>query len=174
MNHIVFRKTIFFSHPIYENYYTSKEGEIYSRKRNKILKLQKHPAGYLIFNICSKSKRKSYYVHRYVYECFYGNIPKGKEVDHIDNNKTNNNIKNLQLLTKKENMSKSHSKKLKSYNTKTKEIQIYKSVTKASEVLGITVSSISKVCRKEQKTAKTKDGIKFKFKYIKCITKTTR
>ena len=48
MNHIVFRRTIFFSRPIYENYYTSKEGEIYSRKRNKILKLQKHPAGYLI------------------------------------------------------------------------------------------------------------------------------
>ena len=166
MNHIVFRKSKFFSHPIYDNYYSSKEGEIYSKKSNKILKLQKHTAGYLIFSIFEKKKGKSYYVHRYVFESFYGNIPKDKEVDHIDDNKTNNNIKNLQLLTRKEDMSKSHSKKLKSYNTKTKEIQIYKSVTKASEVLGITVSSISKVCRKEQKTAKTKDGIKYKFKYI--------
>ena len=78
------------------------------------------------------------------------------------------------MLTPKENMSKSHSKKLKSYNTKTKEIQIYKSVTKASEFLGITVSSISKVCRKEQKTAKTKNGIKYKFKYIECITQVSR
>lgn len=174
MNHIVFKKTKFFSHPIYDNYYCSKEGEIYSKKSNKILKLQKHTAGYFIFNIFEKSKGKSYYAHRYVYECFYGKIPKDKEVDYIDNNKTNNNIKNLQLLTPKENIRKSHCKKLKSYNTKTKEIQMYKSVAKASEVLGITVSSISKVCRKEQKTAKTKDGIIYKFKYIECITQTSR
>ena len=166
MNHIVFRKTKFFSHPIYDKYYSSKEGEIYSKKSNKILKLQKHTAGYLIFNIFEKTKGKSYYVHRYVYEWFYGNIPKDKEVDHIDNDKTNNNIKNLQLLTPKENMRKSHSKKLKSYNTKTKEVQIYKSVTEASEVLGITSSCIAKVCRKEQKTTKTKNGTRYKFKYI--------
>ena len=166
MNLIVFRKTKFFSHPFHYNYYSSKEGEIYSKKSNKILKLQKHPAGYLIFKISNKSKGKSYYVHRYVYECFYGNIPKDKEVDHIDNNKINNNIKNLQLLTPKENMSKSHSKKVKSYNTKTKEVQIYKSVTEASKVLGITLSCIAKVCRKEQKTTKTKNGTIYKFEYI--------
>ena len=166
MDLIVFRKTKFFSHPFNYNYYSSKEGEIYSKKSNKLLKLQKHPAGYLIFTIFNNSKGKSYYVHRYVYECFYGNIPKDKQVDHIDNNKINNNIKNLQLLTPKENINKSHSKKVKSYNTKKKEVQIYKSVIEASKVLGITSSSIAKVCRKEQKTTKTKNGELFKFEYI--------
>ena len=58
MNHIVFRKSKFFSHPIYDNYYSSKEGEIYSKKSNKILKLQKHTAGYLIFSIFEKKKVK--------------------------------------------------------------------------------------------------------------------
>ena len=166
MDLILFGKTKFYSHPFHSNYYSSKEGEIYSKKSNKILKLQKHTAGYLIFNISNNSKGKNYYVHRYVFECFYGSIPKDKQVDHIDNNKINNNIKNLHLLTPKENINKSHCKKVKSYNTKTKEVKIYKSVIEASNVLKINSSYIAKVCRKEQKTTKTKNGEVFKFEYI--------
>lgn len=91
----------------------------------------------------------------------YGIIPKNKEIDHIDVNKLNNNIKNLQLSTPKENMQRSHCKKLESSNTKTKEKK------KASEELKICMSSIAKVCRKEQKTAKSKiDDVVYSFIYL--------
>lgn len=41
-------------------------------------------------------------LHRTVYEYFYGDIPKGYDVHHIDENRANNNIENLRLLPSKE------------------------------------------------------------------------
>lgn len=43
---------------------------------------------------------------RYIYELNYGEIPENYEVDHIDENCTNDNIDNLQLLTSEENIEK--------------------------------------------------------------------
>ena len=64
--------------------------------------------GYLYFNLCDPnlSKPKFYYQHRFVYQVFKGKIPKFFEVDHINNNKNDNRIKNLQILTKKKIMKK--------------------------------------------------------------------
>lgn len=62
----------------------------------------------------TKDKKTGYYLsskkingkrirlHRYIYEKFKGKIPKGYEVHHIDQNKENNDINNLELLLKKE------------------------------------------------------------------------
>lgn len=48
--------------------------------------------------------RRTYMVHRIVYEAFFGIIPPGKEIDHIDRNPANNNISNLRICTHAENM----------------------------------------------------------------------
>lgn len=45
---------------------------------------------------------KRYRLHRYLYEKYKGNIPKGYEVHHKDHNKDNNNLNNLVLLSAKE------------------------------------------------------------------------
>ena len=37
--------------------------------------------------------------HVFVYECFNGVVPNGYEIDHIDTNKSNNELKNLQCLS---------------------------------------------------------------------------
>ena len=42
------------------------------------------------------------YMHRYVWEYYNGKIPKGYEVHHIDFDRSNNDISNLQLLTRAE------------------------------------------------------------------------
>ena len=47
--------------------------------------------------------RKYPTVHRLVYETFHGKIEEGMEVDHINNDKLDNSLANLQLLTKYEN-----------------------------------------------------------------------
>ena len=41
-------------------------------------------------------------MHKYVWEYYNGKIPKGYEVHHIDRNRANNDISNLQLLSKAE------------------------------------------------------------------------
>ena len=45
------------------------------------------------------------YLHRYVWECNYGEIPKGFEIHHIDGDKRNNDIKNLIMIPSKDHRS---------------------------------------------------------------------
>ena len=97
---IKFQNIKFYIHPIYNQYSASKNGQILSNNRKKILKLgSKSGNGYKYFSLYAINTQKSYSVSRFVYECFKGNIPDDKVVDHIDNNKINNKINNLQLLT---------------------------------------------------------------------------
>ena len=92
-----------------------------NEKKKKILKLQNNGCGYYQFGLYENNTKKYYRVSRFVFECFKGEIPVDKEVDHIDNNKKNNSISNLQLLTPKENTRKSYCKKVISFNIETKE-----------------------------------------------------
>ena len=59
----------------------------------------KDSQGYFRFNFLGKS----YKVHRVVWQLHFGEIPSGLLVDHIDGNPSNNNIKNLRLVTHVEN-----------------------------------------------------------------------
>lgn len=91
-------------HPIYTKYSCDDFGNIYGPR--KCLKPTLHHTGYLVVSICNKSSKKQYRCHRFIYECIYGNIPNDKVLDHIDNNKTNNKISNLQLLSSGNNTRK--------------------------------------------------------------------
>lgn len=48
---------------------------------------------------------KKYYIHHLVLETFVGEKPTGHECDHIDSNKQDNSLANLQYLTRAENRS---------------------------------------------------------------------
>ena len=84
------------------------------------------------------------------------------QIDHINNCKTDNRLKNLQLLTPTKNNQKSNNKAIISINIKTYEKKNV-SITKAAIELGICVSYISQICnqRKHHKSATSKkDGKK--------------
>ena len=165
---IKFQDIKFYAHPIYRQYSASKKGQILSKNHKKILKLGSNGGkGYQYFILYINNVPKSYLVSRFVYECFKDNIPDDKEVDHIDNNKYNNKIDNLQLLTHKENTRKSHCKKVKSFNIETKEEKKFRSTKEASEEIGISSTSICLICKKKSKIAKSKkDGMIYIFNYI--------
>ena len=167
--YIKFQDIKFFWHPFSKYYLASKSGQILSlkRKEKKILKLHNNCWGYLVFNFYKNNKKRSYYVHRFVYETFKGEIPKGMQTDHIDNNKKNNSINNLQLLFPKENQQKSNCKKVISLNIETKEEKIFDSFNKAAEFYQIHKSTVSKNCKKKTKITKSKkDGKRYKFFYL--------
>ena len=92
---------------MFSKYGASKDGEIINVKTERIMKM-KNCNGYLFFNIYDKKieKTKTYYQHRFVYEIFRGPIPRFFEVDHINNLKHDNRIKNLQLLSHKQTVQK--------------------------------------------------------------------
>lgn len=60
-------------------------------------------SGYRKVGLCKDGVVTSYYLHRLVYETFIGSIPSGYEVNHKDEDKTNNSISNLELVSHKEN-----------------------------------------------------------------------
>ena len=74
--------------------------------------------GYLSFVTCDKKleRPKTYLQHRFVYEVFKGPIPHCLEIDHINSIKTDNRIKNLQLLNHRKNVQKGANKKIISIN----------------------------------------------------------
>ena len=131
----------------------------------------KNSGGYLYFSICDKKleKPKIYYQHRFVYEVFKGPIPRCFEVDHVNEIKTDNRIKNLQILSHKQNVQKSKNKPIISINIETGKERRFISIKTASIELGINAANISNICckRKSFKTAASKkDGNKYTFKYL--------
>ena len=106
----------FYKHQVFSNYAANKNGKVINVKTGRNIKMNKVGSGYLQFTICNKKleKRKNYYQHRFVFEVFKGPIPRFFEIDHKNSIKTDNQIKNLQLLTHKQNVGKRFSKKINS------------------------------------------------------------
>lgn len=66
--------------------------------------------GYLKYAFSINGRTHNISVHRFVWEIHKGVIPDGYTVDHKDNNKLNNGIENLQLLTAKDNVIKGNAR----------------------------------------------------------------
>ena len=92
-----------------KEYLIDKSGNIYSNHKNEIRKGFINPSGYSCVFLFKNGKVFNKLVHRLVYETWNGKIDDGITVDHIDEDKTNNESENLQTLTRSENVLKFHS-----------------------------------------------------------------
>jgi len=103
---------IFKDIPGYEGMYqVSNLGRVKSLKcnREKILKLGVNNRGYLRVGLCNRGKIKTIQIHQLVAIAFLNHTPDGTMkivVDHKDNDKLNNRLSNLQLISTRENSSK--------------------------------------------------------------------
>jgi hypothetical protein len=96
--------------PDFENYKISSYGRVFNIKTNSFLKPYKTEKGYLRIDLFNDKCRKHFKVHRLVAEAFIENPENKPQVNHIDGNKQNNNINNLEWCTNLENAI--HAKKM--------------------------------------------------------------
>lgn len=86
--------------PEYNNYYITRDGNVISydkyHKKTVVLKQRLDHNGYPIVNLWKDGKQKTFKVHRLVANAFIPNLNNLPQINHIDENKQNNNVTNLE------------------------------------------------------------------------------
>ena len=155
---------------INERYSVSNLGNVKSNYANKekVLKPFVDVRGYLKVDLRSPGYRKSVFVHRLVAEAFIPNPLNKKEVNHIDEDKTNNKVDNLEWCDTHYNCNFGTRNTRKALNCQKKvcsrdaegNVAHYASVKEAGEKTGITRTNISKVLS-DNYPNKTAGGLKW-------------
>ena len=145
-------------------------------RKGKVLSPRLSQDGYEKVSLTKDKKPNNLFVHRLVAKAFISNDDDCKEVNHIDGNKRNNEVSNLEWCTHLENMqhcfknslrkkqtkpmlgrtySKSpYAKKVYQYDKNGNLMKIWSSIREASEYHHVDGSNISRCCNGHAKSCK--------------------
>lgn len=152
-------RTVVHNGETYDNYEVSTEGRVRSlnyKRTGEIRVLKPHNNGYGYLQVALNSKHIK--IHRLVAETFIPNPNNYSDVNHINENKHDNRVENLEWVSHKQNMchgtcversTKARSKKVICIETNT----IYDSISQAYHETGIPFQNISEVCKGKRQTA---------------------
>jgi hypothetical protein len=143
----------------YEGLYeVSDKGRVKGLKRNRILKNIVDSLGYVRVSLCKENKPKAHKIHRLVAEHFL-KPSEYKVVNHIDGNKENNSVENLEWCNASQNRkhacdtglaAKEEGRLIMCNETK----EVYKGVMSAARHIGISHTMISSILNGGSGTAK--------------------
>lgn len=144
-------------------YMCNERGEILSVGRNgngykdHMMNLVHDSDGYLMFKARNGKRVTMLKAHRCVALCFLPNPENKPTVNHIDGDKTNNNVSNLEWATYKEQAVHAIENKLWTHAGSNKKavaqikdgevVAVYESLSAAGQALGISWTNISQVIR---------------------------
>lgn len=90
----------------YPKYWISTWGRVRNNRFNRILKPSKPSNGYLQVNVSNHNHRRSKCIHQLMASTFLGPKPHKFEVSHVDDDKENNKLSNLEYVHYKKNRRK--------------------------------------------------------------------
>ena len=130
--------------------------------KGKKLKKQQQRNGYEVVNLYKNAKMTKKLVHRLVATAFIENKSDRHFINHKDNNKTNNNVTNLEWCSQSENVMYAYTngvkippnmRKVKRLDKEGIFIDMFESIQEAERFTNVKATNISKCCRKLRKTA---------------------
>lgn len=159
-----------------ESYEVSNHGDVrsverinaYGRHQKERTLKQSLNKGYAKVGLYNAGIPKWHFVHRLVAEAFLGVCPDGYEVNHIDEDRLNNSVGNLEYISHADNVRHGNGNKRRSVaNTNNAKLStavvqmthngecvaVYPSQREASRRTGITQCHISECCRGVRRTA---------------------
>lgn len=132
-----------------------------NNSKERILKPKK-TSGYLYVGLSKEGKRKNHLIHRLVAQTFISNPNNYQQVNHRDEDKTNNQVTNLEFCDAKYNCN---------YGTRNQKLskpvmcietgKIYPSTKEIERQLGFSFSTISSACN-----GRYKQAYGFHWKYV--------
>ena len=142
--------------PSYENYKISEYGIVYSCYIHKIKRTSLHRQGYLMVGLTKDGIEKKWLIHRLVALTHIDNPNGYRYVNHIDGDKKNNHISNLEWVTSSENQKHAYKNGLKIASRKminnkilldTSNGVFYNSIREASSIIGLEQSHLAQMLR---------------------------
>ena len=140
-----------------KGYYISSLGRFKNKKGVIMCNYKPHHSGYIYLRV----NIKKYALHRLVALTFITNLENKPFVNHIDGNKLNNKVENLEWVTCSENnlhahkrgLTNGHKRKIIQYDLEMNEIKKFDTIKEASKELNICYSSVKAVLYKKQNKA---------------------
>lgn len=155
-------------HPIYSHYEFDRNGIYRLVGTETWLSGKPISSGYYIIYLKGNGSLKgtTKFLHRAVWEAFYGTIAPGMEIDHINKSPSINSLSNLRCLTISEHKKtrdhsfihkmvaerKQNERKIKSVNLQTTEEKIFSNKTRTARYFGCSPALIYAVCEGRCKT----------------------
>jgi hypothetical protein len=88
----------------YESYRVYRDSSVWSETSQKFLKPIKASSGYIHVTLTNEYGPKAMSLHSLVATVWLGERPAGMVVNHIDNNRANNKVENLEWVTQSRNV----------------------------------------------------------------------
>lgn len=144
----------------YEGLYAvTRDGNVWSYKSKKFLKPDNNGSGgYYYVNLYKDGKGKNFRIHRLVAKAFIPNYDNLPEVNHKDEDKSNNCVENLEWISRIDNINYG-TRTVRSAKNRSKSVyceeldKIFDGAAQAARELGISQGNITNCCKGKYKTS---------------------